>query len=324
MGYEEFPCYKGTCNPGLVCVNGFCVPGNPAADGVADMSADGTAPDWWPSVHDQRAEAGKPDGPVCTPKPPRPVLDSYPSTTNHLTLVLRGKASGGATSVLVNGGITSTTAKVSGGRFCAEVKLAATYAAQTFTVAAVNSKGCHSDGVTVAVTYKAASGDINLLSKKVGKAFYRSNFAGYSPTNLGLLTDGKLKDSITFTVRDSTTSCDRYTWVWYDLKAPQVLKRIVIKYPSNTLRYMTCWALVGTNKASPGTPSASGGDWKVLLQSTNGTPDSLTLNLVSNAQKYRHYAVLMFENNEFNASYEHFSIVEVEGWGRSAAPTCGN
>lgn len=147
-----------------------------------------------------------------------------------------------------------------------------------------------------------------------------------SPSNLGLLTDGQVSQAVTFTLRDDTLACDNYTWLWYDLGVAQTVRKVVVKYPKNSKRYLICWKLVVSDRASPGVPrepgGSGGGSWSLARGNSAGTPNELSVDLPQGKQKARHLGLLMYENNEEPGSYEHFELTEAEAWGQPAPPSC--
>lgn len=320
QGTEGYGCYRdNTCDPGLACVLGLCrkrsttvdsggpsEAGSPDADGGA---GEALLPDLsWPDLN-------------CASPPASPVLDKYPSRTPLTQVVFKGVASG-ASSVTISGEGVSLTAKVASDRFCAEVKVAKKSAAQTFLLVAQDKGGCFSYPTVATIIYSASTSDINLLSGKVPTAL-KDSTATYTG-NLAHLTDGKLDKKLTFRLADTSSKCDVYTWVWFDLGVDQTFHKVVVKYPLGTKRYLTCYDVLLSSKASPGKPPPYpyGPNWTLGVIKNSGNPDELTVTLPSGKQKGRHLALLMYENAESDDKYEDFEMTEIEAWGQPGLPSC--
>jgi hypothetical protein len=310
-GHHCFP--DNTCDPGLVCVGGVCRrPGG--GDGGGGDFPPGLDSPAFPDLRPTRDQG-------CASPPAPPVLAPYPPVTPHSRVPLKGSAPGAVRVRCSGAGTSPITVPVRNNGFCVLQPLRDIPSPQIFTLVALDAANCPSRPVTATVTRGTIVGPVNLLAGLLGVA--SSNSATKYSGKLANLTDGNRDSKVLFTLSDTTSGCDNFTFVTFDLKFDQILDRVVVRYPRNSRRYLACYSLATSTVAKPRMPvDINHADWQEVQHARSYIPGDLTIMVPAGKNKARHVALLMFENGESNPWTEYFDITEIEAVGMPAPPAC--
>jgi hypothetical protein len=266
---------------------------------------------------------GQPDWPPsCVSAPPltAPVLDPYPNPTSYALQAFRGHAVGADLLTARSGAGSASPGKVSSdGKFCVEVQLLPD-SPNTVVFQSIDAKGCPGKETQINITHQTkAKQDAGVAAERNWATL--ASIASDSTPSAGVLSninDGKVDTAATLAhVRDINpwSNCTGFNWVRLDLGKSYTITKFKIVWAQDVGNdFATCYAILLNKVATPGDPSTTSDEWKVIKQDSKN-PDASDLLIKISPETARYAALLLYNSSGTMKIHETFQLAEFEVWG---------